>query len=66
MDAERAIQLDPDWPKGHFRQGRALMGLKVSEISRGNRGVFAAEWSEQISFVWLSGTVRRSRPWSRS
>lgn len=36
-DAERAIQLDPDWPKGHFRQGRALMGLKVSEIARGNR-----------------------------
>lgn len=30
-DAERAIQLAPDWPKGHFRQGRALMGMKVSE-----------------------------------
>lgn len=36
-DAERALQLDPDWPKGHFRQGRALMGLKVSQIARGNR-----------------------------
>lgn len=31
-DAERAIQLAPDWPKGHFRQGSALMGMKV----RGN------------------------------
>lgn len=27
-DAERSIQLAPDWPKGHFRQGRALMGMK--------------------------------------
>ncbi|XP_056902954.1 stress-induced-phosphoprotein 1 isoform X1 [Takifugu flavidus] len=34
-DAERAIQLDPDWPKGHFRQGRALMGLRrYSEAER--------------------------------
>ena len=28
-DAERSIGLAPDWPKGHFRQGSALMGLKV-------------------------------------
>lgn len=28
-DAERSIQLAPDWPKGHFRQGSALMGMKV-------------------------------------
>lgn len=28
MDAERSILLAPDWPKGHFRQGSALMGLK--------------------------------------
>ncbi|XP_029962604.1 hsp70-Hsp90 organizing protein 2 [Salarias fasciatus] len=27
-DAERSIQLAPDWPKGYFRQGRALMGMK--------------------------------------
>ncbi|XP_061601459.1 uncharacterized protein zgc:123010 [Cololabis saira] len=27
-DAERSIQLAPDWPKGHFRKGSALMGLK--------------------------------------
>ncbi|XP_076599954.1 uncharacterized protein LOC143328611 isoform X3 [Chaetodon auriga] len=27
-DAERSIQLAPDWPKGHFRQGSALMGMK--------------------------------------
>lgn len=29
-DAERAIALAPDWPKGYFRKGRALAGLKVS------------------------------------
>ena len=29
-DAEKAISLAKDWPKGYFRQGRALAGLKVS------------------------------------
>uniref|UniRef100_A0A8C7KD89 Zgc:123010 n=1 Tax=Oncorhynchus kisutch TaxID=8019 RepID=A0A8C7KD89_ONCKI len=27
-DAERSIQLAPDWPKGHFRKGSALIGMK--------------------------------------
>uniref|UniRef100_A0AAY5LBC8 Uncharacterized protein n=1 Tax=Esox lucius TaxID=8010 RepID=A0AAY5LBC8_ESOLU len=27
-DAQTSIQLAPDWPKGHFRKGSALMGLK--------------------------------------
>ncbi|XP_061693731.1 tetratricopeptide repeat protein 31 isoform X2 [Syngnathoides biaculeatus] len=27
-DAERSIYLAPDWPKGHFRKGSALMGMK--------------------------------------
>ncbi|KAL6101850.1 uncharacterized protein ACO6RY_17009 [Pungitius sinensis] len=27
-DAERSIQLAPDWPKGHFRKGSSLMGMK--------------------------------------
>ncbi|XP_074501922.1 uncharacterized protein LOC141773779 isoform X1 [Sebastes fasciatus] len=34
-DAERSIQLAPDWPKGHFRKGSALMGMKrYSEAER--------------------------------
>lgn len=28
-DAERAILLQKDWPKGYFRKGRALAGLRV-------------------------------------
>lgn len=27
-DAERSIQMAPDWPKGYFRKGIALMGMK--------------------------------------
>ncbi|KAK0136302.1 Tetratricopeptide repeat protein 31 [Merluccius polli] len=27
-DAERSIQLAPDWPKGYFRKGSALIGMK--------------------------------------
>ncbi|GBO34128.1 hypothetical protein AVEN_31984-1, partial [Araneus ventricosus] len=27
-DAEKAIALSPAWPKGYFRKGRALLGLK--------------------------------------
>ena len=29
QDADMAISLAPDWPKGYFRRGRALAGLKV-------------------------------------
>lgn len=29
-DAEKAIRLAKDWPKGYFRKGRALAGLNVS------------------------------------
>ncbi|XP_051946220.1 uncharacterized protein LOC127618037 isoform X4 [Xyrauchen texanus] len=27
-DAEKSIQMAPDWPKGYYRRGSALMGLK--------------------------------------
>jgi len=30
-DANKVISLAPDWPKGYFRQGKALSGLKVRE-----------------------------------
>ncbi|XP_046872856.1 serine/threonine-protein phosphatase 5-like [Hypomesus transpacificus] len=30
-DAQKSIQLAPDWPKGHFRRGSALMGLMRCE-----------------------------------
>lgn len=29
QDADVAISLAPDWPKGYFRRGRALAGIKV-------------------------------------
>ena len=29
-DACNAISLKADWPKGYYRKGRALAGLKVS------------------------------------
>ena len=32
QDADVAISLAPDWPKGYFRRGRALAGLKVLVI----------------------------------
>ena len=37
-DAEKAISLSSEWPKGHFRKGRALAGLKVSskQLSKHN------------------------------
>ena len=28
-DARRSVDLEPLWPKAHFRLGRALAGLKV-------------------------------------
>jgi len=28
-DAEKSIHMAPDWPKGYYRRGSALMGLKV-------------------------------------
>lgn len=28
-DAEKAIRLEPAWPKGYYRKGRALYGLKM-------------------------------------
>lgn len=60
-DAQRAIELAPDWPKGYFRQGSALIGMKVSACVHACRPRLAAH----IWFVCFSGTVRRNGPWSR-
>jgi len=30
-DANKVISLSSDWPKGYFRKGKALAGLKVSD-----------------------------------
>lgn len=43
-DAERAIQLAPNWPKGYFRQGSALMGMKVSGYCATNLRLVASDW----------------------
>lgn len=32
QDADIAISLAPDWPKGYFRRGRALAGIKVYQL----------------------------------
>jgi tetratricopeptide (TPR) repeat protein len=29
LDANACIRLQPDWPKGYYRKGAALMSLKV-------------------------------------
>ena len=29
QDATEALRINEDWPKGHFRKGKALVGLKV-------------------------------------
>lgn len=29
-DAQMALELQPSWPKGFFRKGKALWGLKVA------------------------------------
>jgi hypothetical protein len=29
VDANACISLQPDWPKGYYRKGAALMSLKV-------------------------------------
>ena len=37
-DANRAISLAKEWPKGYFRKGRALAGLKV-RLAFGKKGL---------------------------
>lgn len=32
-DANKVISLASDWPKGYFRKGKALAGLKVSILT---------------------------------
>ena len=29
QDANEALRINEDWPKGHFRKGKALVGLQV-------------------------------------
>lgn len=31
QDAVKALKIDSQWPKGHFRKAKAFVGLKVSQ-----------------------------------
>lgn len=76
-DAENSIQLSPDWPKGHFRKGSALMGMKVDKNYHHSKYLIRqmfAECSDQCLLIsccsvlmWMccSGTVKQKRLWSR-
>ena len=48
QDADVAISLAPDWPKGYFRRGRALAGLKVlvsiMEIAQITFAILRGSW----------------------
>lgn len=48
-DAQRSIELAPDWPKGYFRKGCALIGLQVSSCST-TRFIFLNYC--QVLIVW--------------
>lgn len=49
-DAQRALSLQPGWPKGLFRQGKALLGLKVLQAG-------GAEWGgEGSGGLWHPAT----------
>ncbi|CAG2109672.1 unnamed protein product, partial [Medioppia subpectinata] len=54
-DAETAIQLRPDWPKCHYRRGKALAGLKnyhEAEIALKKVLTLEADCDEALSELW--------------
>ncbi|KAJ6658529.1 hypothetical protein lerEdw1_019916 [Lerista edwardsae] len=53
-DAQLALSLQPDWPKGLFRQGKALMGLKrFAEAARTFEELLRLEGFRQDAAIQL-------------
>ncbi|NWR04997.1 TTC31 protein, partial [Paradoxornis webbianus] len=53
-DAEAALALRPGWPKGSFRKGKALRGLKVPGGAPGAVGLGAGGWRRRVPWLGVS------------
>lgn len=58
-DAEAALALCPGWPKGSFRKGKALRGLKVPGEGSRDCGAGRRGWRRWVP--WLGEGLVHSR-----